>query len=84
MFVKGGLGSFLPNGVCKLGLEVVKEVGVGIFNIVYDGVELFYPLEHRFYPSVNFGSLDKCKGDGNVSDQIFKTRDSLVCHHVEP
>jgi len=82
--VEGSLGSFLFSGVCELGLEVVKEVGVSVFNIVLNGVKLFYSLKHCFYPSVNFGSFDKCEGNGNVSDWGFEARDFLVCHHIEP
>jgi len=78
MLVKGGLGSFLFSRVCKLGLEVVKKVDVGVFNVVYDGVELFYALEHCFYPSVDFGSLDKHKGNGyTVPSKTFLTNLTL-------
>jgi len=69
MFVEGGLGGFLLGGVRKLGLEVVKEVGVSVFNIVFDGVELFQCLKHCLYPSIDFRSFDKCEGDGDASDR---------------
>jgi hypothetical protein len=68
VFVKSGLSGFLLCRICELGLEVAKEISVGIFNIVFNGVELFYSLKHCFHPSVNFRSFDKCKDDGNVSD----------------
>jgi len=84
VFVKGRLGSLLLGGVHELGLEVVDEVGVGVFDVVLDGVELFYHLEHCFYPSVNLWPLDECEGDGNSSDWRFETGDSLVRHYVEP
>jgi hypothetical protein len=82
--VKGHLSSFLFGGVRELGLEVVEEVGVGVFNVVLDGVELFYCLEHCFYPSIDLWSFDKCEGDGGASDWRLEAWDSLVCHHVEP
>ena len=51
--VEGHLSGFLFGGVRELGLEVVEEVGVGVFDVVLDGVELFYCLEHCFYPSID-------------------------------
>ena len=32
--VEGHLSGFLFGGVCELGLEVVEEVGVGVFDVV--------------------------------------------------
>ena len=66
--VKGRSSGFLFDGVRELGLEVVEKVGVGVFDVVFDGVELFYHLKHHFHPSVDFWPFDECKGDGNVSD----------------
>jgi len=67
--VEGCLGGLLFGGVCELGLEMVEEVGVGIFDIVLDRVELFYRLEHRFYPSVDLRPFNECKGDGDAPDR---------------
>jgi hypothetical protein len=80
--VKGCLSSFLPSGVCELGLEAVEEVGVGVFDVVSDGVELLYRLEHHFYPSIDLQSFDECKSNGDTPDWGLKAWDSLVCHHV--
>jgi hypothetical protein len=68
VFVEGCLSSFLFGGVHELSLEAVEKVGVGVFNVVLDGVELFYCLEHRFYPSIDLQPFDECKGDGDTPD----------------
>ena len=54
--------------VHELGLEVMEEVGVGVFDVVLNGVELFYHLKHCFHPSVDLWPFDECKGDGDASD----------------
>jgi len=62
------LSGFLFGGVCELGLEVVEEVGVGVFDVVLDGMELLYHLEHCFYLSIDLQSFDECEGDSDMSD----------------
>jgi len=68
VFVEGCLGSLLLGGVHELGLEVMEKVGVGVFDVVLNGVELFYHLKHCFHPSVDLWPFDECKGDGDASD----------------
>jgi len=68
VFVKGCLSCFLLSGVRELGLKAVKKVGVSVFDVVLNGVELFYRLEHRFYPPIYLWPFDKCEGDGDAPD----------------
>jgi len=84
MSVEGRLSSFLFGGICELGLEAVEEVSIGVFDVVLDGVELFYCLEYCFYPSIDLWPFNECEGDGDTSDWGLKARDSLVRHYVEP